>query len=147
MTMQNPEVFEGKSFQALLKDIYDNSNAKKIQIKTLMDALANMLQQPNSTPTDVAIIAPLVKDFLEVAVKNDDHLVKIAAIMQRLISAETSAVAAGGEFLTDNERAELLKEAEEEMLEEMQIVIEEDEEVSNLKKKSDSVVRKLEKNK
>jgi len=145
MTMQNPEVFEGKSFQALLKDIYDNSSAKKTQIKTLMDALGNMLQQPGSTATDMAIIAPLVKDFLDVSIKNDDHLVKIAAIMQRLISAEASAVAAGGEFLTDNERADLLKEAEQEMLDEMSIVIEEDEEVSDLKKKAEKVVEKLEK--
>ena len=136
MDTNNPEVFEGKLFQDLLKDIYNNSKAKKSQIKTLMDVLANMLKKPGSRPADAAVIAPLVKDFLEVAVKNDEHLVKIATIMQRLMSAETVAHSTDSStFLTEDEKSRLLEEAESELLDELKTAIEEDGELAELTEK------------
>ena len=108
MDIKNPEVFEGKNFQDLLKDIYNNSKAKKSQIKILMDVLADMLKKPTARPTDAAIIAPLVKDFLDVAIKNDEHLVKIATIVQRIIAAETVSHQGGlNDFLTEEEKSRL----------------------------------------
>jgi len=145
MDTRNPEVFEGKSFQELLKDIYNNSKAKKAQIKTLMDVLADMLKKPTSRPTDAAVIAPLVKDFLDVAVKNDEHLVKIATIIQRLMSAETVSKAhTDSGFLTDDEKTRLLEEAEQEVLDELKIAIEEDDALAELTEKAEATIEKVE---
>jgi hypothetical protein len=65
---------------------------------------------------DATIIAPLLKDYLEVSVKNDDALVKLAAVVQRLVS--TSKDDDGNEFgLSEEERNKLLEEAENELKE------------------------------
>jgi len=148
MAMKNPEVFEGKNFQELLKDIYDNTSAKKTQIKTLMDTLANMLKAPGSKPADAAVIAPLVKDFLEVAVKNDEHLVKMATIIQRLMSAETiSRGTSLTDILTEEEKSELLKEAEKEAFDELENEVEEavkeNVEIENLKERAKKTIDTL----
>ena len=145
MDMRNPEVFEGKSFQDLLKDIYDNSRAKKAQIKTLMDVLAEMLKKPTARPTDAAVIAPLVKEFLDVAVKNDEHLVKIATIMQRLMSAETVATGAGGisDILSEDEKNRLLEEVEKEVSEDFKLSVEEEKQIDDLKEKTQTTLKKL----
>jgi tRNA U34 5-carboxymethylaminomethyl modifying GTPase MnmE/TrmE len=64
---------------------------------------------------DASIIVPMIKDYLEVSVKNDDALVKLAAVVQRLVSAN-SKDDDGNEFgLSEEERKRLLEEAEEEI--------------------------------
>jgi uncharacterized protein YaeQ len=44
---------------------------------------------------------------MEVSVKNDEHLVKLAAVIQRMVSKTTEE---GSSFLTDEEKDALLKE-------------------------------------
>ena len=64
---------------------------------------------------DATVIVPMIKDYLEVSVKNDDALVKLAAVVQRLVSA-TSKDDDGNEFgLTEDERKRLIEEAESEI--------------------------------
>ncbi len=64
---------------------------------------------------DATVIVPLIKDYLEVSVKNDDALVKLAAVVQRLVSAN-SKDDDGNEFgLSEEERKRLLEEAEAEI--------------------------------
>ena len=64
---------------------------------------------------DATVVVPMIKDYLDVSVKNDDALIKLAAVVQRIISAN-SKDDDGNEFgLTDEERAKLLEEAEAEL--------------------------------
>jgi hypothetical protein len=64
---------------------------------------------------DASIIVPMIKDYLEVSVKNDDALVKLAAVVQRLVTA-TGKDDDGNEFgLSEDERKRLLEEAESEI--------------------------------
>lgn len=96
------ELFGSKKFSDLLKDIYDNQKKKDRQINLLIADLKPML----NNISDAAILVPAIKDFIEVSVKNDEHLVKLAAVIQRAISnkgEETSS------FLTDEEKEALLK--------------------------------------
>ena len=61
---------------------------------------------------DATVIVPMIKDYLEVSVKNDDALVKLAAVVQRLVTASTKDDD-GNEFgLSEEERKRLLEEAE-----------------------------------
>lgn len=96
------ELFGNKKFSDLLKDIYDNQKKKDRQINLLIADLKPML----NNISDAAILVPAIKDFIEVSVKNDEHLVKLAAVIQRAMankSEETSS------FLTDEEKEALLK--------------------------------------
>lgn len=105
------ELFKGTNFSDLMRDIYHNSKKKSRQI----DGLIKELQPLISNTSDATIIVPMIKDYLEVSVKNDDALVKLAAVVQRIISA-TSKDDDGNEFgLTDEEKARLFEEAEAEI--------------------------------
>jgi len=104
------ELFKGHTFSDLMKDIYHNSKKKERQINTLIQELQPMIRNIG----DATIIVPLIREYLDVAVKNDDALVKLAAVVQRLVSVETKAQYDGGEFgLSDEERQQLLDTAEE----------------------------------
>ncbi len=105
------ELFNGTNFSDLMRDIYHNSKKKSRQIDSLIKSLEPMIKNTG----DATVIVPMIKDYLEVSVKNDDALVKLAAIVQRLISA-TSKESDEGEFgLSDEERRRLLEEAESEV--------------------------------
>ena len=105
------ELFQGTNFSDLMRDIYHNSKKKSRQI----DGLIKELQPLIKNTGDATVIVPMIKDYLEVSVKNDDALVKLAAVVQRIISA-TLKDDDGNEFgLSDEERARLIEEAESEI--------------------------------
>ena len=105
------ELFKGTNFSDLMRDIYHNSKKKSRQI----DGLIKELQPLISNAGDATVIVPMIKDYLEVSVKNDDALVKLAAVVQRLVTASNKDDD-GNEFgLSDAERARLIEEAESEI--------------------------------
>ena len=79
------EVFEGKTLSDVFKDIYQNSESNKKQIEVLMKDLLKFVVD---TPSAVALV-PILKEYLDVAVKNDEQLIKVAAIVQKLATAES----------------------------------------------------------
>mgnify|MGYP001173006433 FL=1 len=105
------ELFKGTNFSDLMKDIYHNSKKKSRQIDTLIKSLEPMIKNTG----DATVIVPMIKDYLEVSVKNDDALVKLAAVCQRLVSASGKDDEGNEYGLTDEERARLLEEAEAEI--------------------------------
>jgi hypothetical protein len=53
----------------------------------------------------------MVKDYLDVGVRNDDQLVKLAGIIQRIASRQITAEASGNPFeLSEEERNQLMSE-------------------------------------
>ena len=99
------EIFKGKSFSGLLKDIYKNSADKEKQIKILIGELRPLIKNIG----DATIIVPLIKEYMEIGVKNDEQLVKMAAVVQRAVAANKSSDS--NEFmLSDEEKKQLLEE-------------------------------------
>ena len=99
------EVFEGKTLSDVFKDIYDNSNRNKEQLEVLMKEVVGFIKDGD---TAVQII-PMLKEYLEINVKNDEQLVKLATIVQRLATA--SKQGSEDEFgLTDKEKEQLMKQ-------------------------------------
>ena len=101
------EIYKGKKFSSLLKDIVVNSEDRNDTIQKLIDDLRIMVKSPN----DAIIIIPLIKEYLDVTVKNDEQLVKLAAIVQRLAS---NGAGKDGEMafgLSEEERKQLMEEA------------------------------------
>ena len=71
--------FKDKSFSDLLEDVYDNVKTKRSQIDTLIKELQPFMKNIG----DAAVIVPLIKEYMEVAVKNDEHIVKVVAVLYR----------------------------------------------------------------
>jgi len=102
------EIFKGKSFADLMKDVYDNSKKKDRQINMLIGELRPLIKNVG----DATVIVPLIKEYLEVGVKNDEALVKLAAVVQRLISTNNRVQAETGNswMLSEEEKKQLLGE-------------------------------------
>jgi hypothetical protein len=101
------EVFEGKTLSDVFKDIYDNSKRNKEQLEVLMKEVVGFIKDGD---TAVQII-PMLKEYLEINVKNDEQLVKLATVVQRIATAHRGD--STEEFgLSDVEKEQLLKDIE-----------------------------------
>ena len=103
------EIFEGKSLSDLFKDIYENTTRNKTQLEVLMKEVTGFIKDGD---TAVQII-PMLKEYLEINVKNDDQLVKVAAIVQRIIAAESKGSSEEEFGLSDAEKEQLMGAIEE----------------------------------
>ena len=138
---KNDELFKGTTFADLMSDVYHNSKKKDRQINQLIAQLQPLIKNAS----DATIIVPLIKEYLDVAVKNDDHLVKLTAIVQRYISTKQTISGADG-LLSDEEKQQLLKVAEQTLSAELSDELDNIEyEDTVLQQKLDNVKRKLEK--
>ena len=97
------EIFKGKTFQDLTRDIYENTTNKKKQIDLLISEIHGFIQ----TIDDVVMVAPIIKEYMDTAVKNDEHLVKLAGVLQRIIS-KSSGTNEESMLLSDSEKDELM---------------------------------------
>ena len=106
----NLEIFEGKTFQDLTKDIYKNTSDRKKQIDLLISEIHGFI----TTIDDVVMVAPIIKEYMDVAVKNDEHLVKLAGVIQRIL-----AKSSGGDeesfLLSDSEKEDLINALQEDV--------------------------------
>lgn len=98
-------VFGKKSFSDLLNDIYKNNKSTEKQISDLILSLKPFINSPG----EAIMIVPLIKEYMDVKVKNDEHLVKMASVIQRAITS----TGRGGE---DGSDTELLSESEKQQL-------------------------------
>ena len=98
------EVFEGKSLSDLFKDIYDNTEKNRQQLDVLTIEFVTFIKDGD---TAVQIVR-MLKEYLEINVKNDDQLVKVAAIVQRLVSAQSKGGSEDEYGLSEAEKQQLL---------------------------------------
>lgn len=100
MDFNSITLFGKKTFADLLKEIHTNSSNKEKEIRLLIDNLKPLI----SSASDAVIIVPLIKDYLDISVKNDDILIKMAGIVQRALNN------------SKNEEEFLLSDSDKEML-------------------------------
>jgi hypothetical protein len=98
------ELFPGKSLGGLFKDIYDNQQTKKLRISELIAEMKKSVRHAG----DMAVIGPIIRDMVDSSIKNDDALIKMAAIAQRIIGSQHKAEGDSG-FLTVEEKNQLLQ--------------------------------------
>ena len=111
------EIFEGKTLSDVFKDIYDNSKTNKQQLEVLMKEVVGFIKDGD---TAVQII-PMLKEYLEINVKNDEQLVKLATIVQRITAAEKRMTSDDSEFGLSEAEKEQLMSAIETDVQELQI--------------------------
>jgi hypothetical protein len=103
--MNNFEIFPGKDLSGLFEDIYKNQTNKKQKISELIAEMKKVIRHAG----DMAVIGPIIKDLIDTSVRNDETLIKMAAIVQRLMTAQTKSEGDDG-FLSDKEKEQLLSQ-------------------------------------
>ena len=107
MDSLNQIIFDDKSFSDLLKEIHKNQSKKSKQLASLIAELRPLITNLG----DATVVVPLIKEYMEISVKNDDQLIKMAAIVQRLSVGSTNN--GDGGTLTEAEMEQLQEVASE----------------------------------
>ena len=96
-------IFGKKTFSDILEEIYQNQKKRDAQVVALISELKPLVQEIG----DATLIVPLIKEYMEIGVKNDDALIKMATIVQRALQNQNDD---GGLGITDEEKQQLLAE-------------------------------------
>ena len=94
-------IFGKKKFSDVLEEIYNNQRKKDQQVTALINELKPLI----SDIGDATLVVPLIKEYMEISVKNDDILIKMAALAQRAMATITSD---GSLTISDEEKDQLL---------------------------------------
>lgn len=98
------EIFDGKTLSDMFSDVYKNTDKKREQINQFVSSMVKLIR----TPEDAAVLGPVIKDFLDVNVKNDEHIVRLVQIAQRLVGVANKN-SSDGMLLSEEEKNQLLK--------------------------------------
>jgi len=98
-------VFGEKKFSDILEEIYQNQKKRDAQVVALISELKPLVQEIG----DATLIVPLIKEYMEIGVKNDESLIKMATIVQRALQNVDDD---GGIGISDEEKEALLAEME-----------------------------------
>jgi hypothetical protein len=94
-------IFGKKKFSDVLEEIYNNQKKKDQQVSALINELKPLI----SDIGDATLVVPLIKEYMEISVKNDDILIKMAALAQRAMATVSSD---GSLTISDEEKDQLL---------------------------------------
>ena len=117
------KIFGDKNFSDLSEEIYNNNKLKKTQIDLLIQEVHGYIQGIE----DIAIVGPIIKELMDVGIKNDDNLVKLATIYQRIMSKQP---------IDESDIGLLSEEEKEQLMASLEDVAE------DLQKKKDEIVAK-----
>ena len=96
-------IFGKKKFSDILGEIYDNQKKKEKQISGLISELKPLI----SDIGDATLIVPLIKEYMEIGIKNDEQLIKMATIIQRTLNNSSGEDPTG---ITQEEKDALMAE-------------------------------------
>tara|TARA_Y100001938_G_scaffold150460_1_gene241469 strand:- start:715 stop:1068 length:354 start_codon:yes stop_codon:yes gene_type:complete len=96
-------IFGKKKFSDILSEIYDNQKKKEKQITGLISELKPLIEDIG----DATLIVPLIKDYMEIGVRNDEQLIKMATIIQRALNNSGGEESLG---ITEEEKKQLMDE-------------------------------------
>ena len=104
MSNLEKQIFGKKKFSDILQEIYNNQKKKEEQISALIGELKPLINDIG----DATLIVPLIKEYMELGIRNDEQLIKMATIIQRAVTSESSDDSNFG--MTEEEKAQLLAE-------------------------------------
>lgn len=114
MNMDPDEVnaFGETSLGDILEEAHKRSSEQKELVERLVDQLSDLMEDED----DAVALVPLIKEYLEINVQNNEQLVKIAQVIQRMYNAsikQSGGTGDGGDAgFTDEDKEELRDIAE-----------------------------------
>lgn len=129
---KDSKIFNDKSFSSIIEDVYSSFDNKSKKIKELIDVLQPMV----SDIKDATMIVPLIKEYLEIDVKNDENLIKLSSIIQRYMNAENKNKDDNPFTLSDDELQELIESTEQDA----KLESKEKEEMEKLDEKANNIL-------
>lgn len=104
------EIFENKKLSDLFSEVYSRSDLTKTRIEGLIDQIKPLIVDIDSA----LIMVPLIKDYLESGIKNNDLLNKLGVNIVRMLTANREDAGDSEWSLPDEFKEQLEKLASEE---------------------------------
>ena len=101
MSSLDSDIFGDKKLKDLFQEIYNNQKKKEKQISSLIEELKPLIDDIG----DATLVVPLIKEYLEIGVKNDEQLIKMATIIQRCLTSSDSGGGEGSLLISEIGRA------------------------------------------
>ena len=73
------QIFKGKTLGDLVEEVYNKHKSQDSLIKQEISRLVDMIESPG----DAIVIVPLLKEFVNSGLKNDEVLMKILTLFQK----------------------------------------------------------------
>lgn len=96
----NKEVFKGKTIAKLMEEAYKDKKDKQEKLNGLIFQLKEMIQDSG----DAVMMVPLIKEYMDLSIKNDDVLLKLLGIIQKIEAAAARATEGGDGVISDRDR-------------------------------------------
>src|SRR6185437_346190 len=113
-------VFKDKTLSDILEEVHNKASDNRTLILDIIKDLRKLCGDKN--PGDAAVFYPIIKEYLIALVASDSNLVKIATIVQRIVSADSYAnkgSSTGLNFdsiLSESERNQIIENSKKELM-------------------------------
>jgi c-di-GMP-related signal transduction protein len=100
------EIFKGKSISDLMEEAYKDKQEKHKQLKGMISMLKDLINDGG----DAVMMVPLIKDIMDLSIKNDDVLIRLLGIIQK-IEASSSRILDNNDGVLSEKDKQLLFES------------------------------------
>ena len=115
MKYNNQIIFGDKTLSSLLEDIYKTAEQNRVLLTTAINDLRDRLRSKNTSVEDISYVGNVITSLFDTTVKNDEHLIKLATVIQKLLMTEKQTKDDERVLLTEFEKQQLLSSAKEQM--------------------------------
>ena len=96
----NKEIFKGKTVAKLMEEAYRDKNEKSNQLRGMINQLKDLITDGG----DAVMMVPLIKEYMDLLIKNDDVIIKMLGIIQKIETAAARAQEENGGIMSDRDR-------------------------------------------
>lgn len=100
------QIFKGKTVGDLVEEVYNKHKSQDALIKQEIMRLADMIESPG----DAIVIVPLLKEFVNSGLKNDEVLMKILNLFQKAEEKKKAETGESNGLLTEKDIEQLFNE-------------------------------------
>ena len=96
----NTEIFKGKTIAKLMEEAYKDKNDKSSQLRSMINQLKDLINDGG----DAVMMVPLIKEYMDLLIKNDDTIIKILTIIQKIEAVSLRAQEENGGMMSDKDK-------------------------------------------
>jgi hypothetical protein len=83
-----------------MEEAYRDKNEKGVQLRAMINQLKDLLEDSG----DAIMMVPLIKEYMDLLIKNDDVIIKMLGIIQKIETAAARAQEENGGIMSDRDR-------------------------------------------
>ena len=96
----NKEIFKGKTIAKLMEEAYKDKKDKQEKL----NGLINQLKEFITDGGDAVMMVPLIKEYMDLSIKNDDVLLKLLGIIQKIEAVGAKVIEDNGGVMSERDK-------------------------------------------